>query len=115
MLMRSSYLATLFKKKIIFFGNDHLLNFLKVNTKLTDHETETTTADEIYKNYVKYIKDNNIELTLDEKEIKEKIGTKLNKLYEKNDIKRNRTLRPLKNLIFNKINKTNTKKSLKKK
>ncbi|MCL2115933.1 MAG: hypothetical protein FWH29_06910 [Methanobrevibacter sp.] len=77
-----------------YFGNDHLINFLNVYTNLTDHKIETTTATEILSNFEQYIEDNEIGLIIDDKQIKQDIGLKLNKLYGKENIFRTDT-RPI--------------------
>ena len=52
--------------RAFYFGNDHLINFLSVYTKLTEYETETTTAEEILNNYKQYLKTNNTDLMIDD-------------------------------------------------
>lgn len=79
----------------LYYGNDPLMNFLKVHTKRTETQIETTTADEILNNYKQYIKDKNMNLIINDKETKKEIGIKLNNLYKKENIIRDMKPRPI--------------------
>jgi len=80
--------------RAFYFGNDHLINFLKTYCRFTKETAiETTTAQEIYNNYLEYLKDNDIDLIANETDTKRDIGTKLNRLYD--NIVRDKNQRPI--------------------